>query len=107
MSATSISVVSCTGSSKSTHLRNSVARGSTPRHRRVRSRLHHRPQYERRGHRQMSADQLAISDETIAPIRETDDIRDALLGMWPHFLWAGLFSSGINLLYLSSPLYLM
>jgi ATP-binding cassette, subfamily C, type I secretion system permease/ATPase len=55
----------------------------------------------------MSADQLAISDETIAPLRETDDIRDALLGMWPHFLWAGLFSSGINLLYLSSPLYLM
>jgi ATP-binding cassette, subfamily C, bacterial exporter for protease/lipase len=55
----------------------------------------------------MSAEQLAISDETVAPLRQTDDIRETLLGMWPHFLWAGLFSSGINLLYLSSPLYLM
>jgi ATP-binding cassette, subfamily C, bacterial exporter for protease/lipase len=54
----------------------------------------------------MSAE-LAISDETVAPLRETDDIREALIAMWPHFLWAGLFSSGINLLYLSSPLYLM
>src|ERR1700739_2317290 len=50
---------------------------------------------------------LAVVDETVAPSRQSDDIREALIALWPHFLWAGLFSSGINLLYLSSPLYLM
>src|SRR5215470_20110468 len=55
----------------------------------------------------MGLGSLAVFDETVTTSRETDDIREALIGMWPHFLWAGLFSSGINLLYLSSPLYLM
>jgi ATP-binding cassette, subfamily C, bacterial exporter for protease/lipase len=55
----------------------------------------------------MPAGSLTVSDETTAPLRKTDDVRRALVALWPHFLWAGLFSSAINLLYLSSPLYLM
>ena len=35
------------------------------------------------------------------------EIRNALRSLWPHFAMAGIFSSCINLLYLSSPLYLM
>src|SRR3954469_17326612 len=54
----------------------------------------------------MPAGSLTVLDEAIAS-RLTDDVRQALIALWPHFLWAGLFSSGINLLYLSSPLYLM
>src|SRR6266567_5803485 len=50
---------------------------------------------------------LTALDESVAPRRRTDDVRQALIALWPHFLWAGLFSSAINLLYLSSPLYLM
>jgi PrtD family type I secretion system ABC transporter len=37
----------------------------------------------------------------------SDELRDALRAMWRHFAIAGVFSSAINLLYLSSPLYLM
>src|SRR3981189_3894566 len=55
----------------------------------------------------MPAGSLTALDEAVAPLRRTDDVRQALVALWPHFLWAGLFSSGINLLYLSSPLYLM
>jgi PrtD family type I secretion system ABC transporter len=55
----------------------------------------------------MAAASLAVSDETAAKPRRIDDLRAALLALWPHFVWAGLFSSAINLLYLSSPLYLM
>lgn len=36
-----------------------------------------------------------------------DEVRAALRRLRPHFTTAGLFSSAINLLYLSSPLYLM
>src|SRR5438067_648624 len=50
---------------------------------------------------------LTALEDSIAPARRADDVRQALIALWPHFLWAGLFSSGINLLYLSSPLYLM
>jgi PrtD family type I secretion system ABC transporter len=38
---------------------------------------------------------------------EPDEIKKALASLWPHFAGAGGFSSAINLLYLSSPLYLM
>jgi PrtD family type I secretion system ABC transporter len=38
---------------------------------------------------------------------KSDELRDALRAMWRPFAVAGLFSSAINLLYLSSPLYLM
>src|SRR5438105_40056 len=55
----------------------------------------------------MPAGSLTVPDEAAAPLRRTDDVRQALAALWPHFLWAGLFSSAINLLYLSSPLYLM
>ena len=55
----------------------------------------------------MPAGSLTVSDETAKPWRRTDEVRRALVALWPHFLWAGLFSSAINLLYLSSPLYLM
>src|SRR3982075_4221173 len=55
----------------------------------------------------MAAGSLTVSDDSAVPRRRTDDVRQALIALWPHFLWAGLFSSGINLLYLSSPLYLM
>src|SRR3954468_16169959 len=48
-----------------------------------------------------------VFDRTVADSRRSDGVRQALVALWPHFLWAGLFSSGINLLYLSSPLYLM
>ncbi|MCW5694713.1 MAG: type I secretion system permease/ATPase [Pseudolabrys sp.] len=37
----------------------------------------------------------------------SDPIRETLVGLWRHFAAAGAFSSAINLLYLSSPLYLM
>ncbi|MFO1100838.1 MAG: type I secretion system permease/ATPase [Xanthobacteraceae bacterium] len=36
-----------------------------------------------------------------------DEIWTAVKGLWPHFAAAGAFSCVINLLYLSSPLYLM
>lgn len=36
-----------------------------------------------------------------------DEIKQQLKGLAPHFAMAGLFSGAINLLYLSSPLYLM
>lgn len=56
----------------------------------------------------MAAALSTVADEAAEPpYRRGDDVRDALLKLWPHFLWAGLFSSAINLLYLSSPLYLM
>jgi ATP-binding cassette subfamily C exporter for protease/lipase len=55
----------------------------------------------------MPAGSLTVSDDSAAPLRRTDEVRRALAALWPHFLWAGLFSSAINLLYLSSPLYLM
>ena len=55
----------------------------------------------------MPAGSLTVADETVAPGRRIDDLRQALIALWPHFMWAGLFSSAINLLYLSSPLYLM
>src|SRR5438105_9116087 len=55
----------------------------------------------------MSTGTLTAFDESVAPRRRIDDVRQALVALWPHFLWAGLFSSAINLLYLSSPLYLM
>src|SRR3982075_2104942 len=55
----------------------------------------------------MAAGSLTVLDETVARSRQGDGVRQALVALWPHFLWAGLFSSGINLLYLSSPLYLM
>src|SRR3954464_8647556 len=55
----------------------------------------------------MPAGSLTVPDEAPAPLRRIDEVRQALAALWPHFLWAGLFSSGINLLYLSSPLYLM
>src|SRR6266704_1679116 len=50
---------------------------------------------------------LTALDDSVVPRRRTDDVRQALIALWPHFLWAGLFSRAINLLYLSSPLYLM
>src|SRR6266568_8427621 len=55
----------------------------------------------------MHSGSLTVFDETVAHSRQSDGLRQALMAQWPHFLWAGLFSSGINLLYLSSPLYLM
>src|SRR5436190_17873903 len=55
----------------------------------------------------MPAGSLTVPDDSVAPSRPIDDVRQALIALWPHFLWAGLFSSAINLLYLSSPLYLM
>lgn len=45
---------------------------------------------------------IALDVET--PPRE---VRTSLITLWPHFAMAGLFSGVINLLYLSSPLYLM
>jgi ABC-type protease/lipase transport system fused ATPase/permease subunit len=42
-----------------------------------------------------------------AEAREPDPLRAAPKSLWPHFAVAGAFSSVINLLYLSSPLYLM
>src|SRR5215207_10687515 len=55
----------------------------------------------------MPAGSLTVPDDSVAPSQRNDELRQVLIGQWPHFLWAGLFSSGINLLYLSSPLYLM
>src|SRR5579859_7976641 len=55
----------------------------------------------------MSLGSLTVFDETVASPRQSDDVRQELIALWPHFLCACLFSSGINLLYLSSPLYLM
>src|ERR1700716_499780 len=55
----------------------------------------------------MAAGSLTVSDDSAVPRRRTYAVRQARIALWPHFLWAGLFSSGINLLYLSSPLYLM
>src|SRR5258708_9287621 len=39
--------------------------------------------------------------------RERDDLKQALTGCLPYFGAAALFSCGINLLYLSSPLYML
>lgn len=39
--------------------------------------------------------------------RDKNEVLDALRSLWPQFAFAGLFSGAINLLYLSSPLYLM
>lgn len=50
---------------------------------------------------------ITADEEQFSSLRRTGDVRHALTVLWPHFLWAGLFSSAINLLYLSSPLYLM
>lgn len=55
----------------------------------------------------MSARASAVLPEKLADKTAPDDIKQALVELWPHFASAGLFSSGINLLYLSSPLYLM
>src|SRR3954449_6894722 len=55
----------------------------------------------------MSTGILTTADDFVAPTQRSDELRQALVALWPHFLWAGLFSSAINLLYLSSPLYLM
>jgi ATP-binding cassette subfamily C exporter for protease/lipase/ATP-binding cassette subfamily C protein EexD len=55
----------------------------------------------------MPAGSLTVADDAVSPLRRTGDVRRALAALWLHFLWAGLFSSAINLLYLSSPLYLM
>src|SRR3981189_2414104 len=55
----------------------------------------------------MHSDSLTVFDQAVAHSRRSDGVRQGLVALWPHFLWAGLFSSGINLLYLSSPLYLM
>src|SRR3954469_21689074 len=41
------------------------------------------------------------------PMKTTDEFRDALRHSLPPLIAAGAFSSAINLLYLSSPLYLM
>jgi len=49
----------------------------------------------------------AESVEEVPASQEPDEIRKALVSLWPHFAAAGAFSSAINLLYLSSPLYLM
>ncbi len=56
----------------------------------------------------MSSGALVIADDadSAAPPRP-DEIKSALVTLWPHFAAAGGFSSAINLLYLSSPLYLM
>lgn len=45
----------------------------------------------------------AIDADAVAP----DEIRTAVKSLWPHFAMAAVFSGFINLLYLSSPLYLM
>jgi PrtD family type I secretion system ABC transporter len=55
----------------------------------------------------MAAGLVTVADEAAGSLPRSDELRAALLKLWPHFLWAGLFSSAINLLYLSSPLYLM
>lgn len=51
-----------------------------------------------------SADPAAASEK---PVRFPAEMRAAMRSLWPHFAAAGLFSGAINLLYLSSPLYLM
>ncbi|MGE0060740.1 MAG: type I secretion system permease/ATPase [Xanthobacteraceae bacterium] len=48
---------------------------------------------------------MSVNAEAVAPPQ--DDLRTAVANQWPHFAVAGVFSSAINLLYLSSPLYLM
>jgi PrtD family type I secretion system ABC transporter len=53
----------------------------------------------------MSSHAAVLTDQR--PASEPDEIRQALAALWPHFASAGGFSSAINLLYLSSPLYLM
>lgn len=47
---------------------------------------------------------MTLALDIAPPPRE---VRRSLLSLWPHFAMAGLFSGVINLLYLSSPLYLM
>jgi PrtD family type I secretion system ABC transporter len=54
----------------------------------------------------MTATALAVDGEA-SPSRRSDEIKEAVVALWPHFAAAGAFSSAINLLYLSSPLYLM
>lgn len=55
----------------------------------------------------MSAEQAVAVEPGEATPLPPDHIKQALVELWPHFAAATLFSSGINLLYLSSPLYLM
>src|SRR4051794_33601572 len=55
----------------------------------------------------MTAASLTAPEDAGARAHRADEVRQALVTLWPHMLWAGLFSSAINLLYLSSPLYLM
>jgi len=47
---------------------------------------------------------MTVALDIAPPPRE---VNTSLLSLWPHFAMAGLFSGVINLLYLSSPLYLM
>lgn len=55
----------------------------------------------------MTARTAATVEEFPPTSKQPDPIRDSLTDLWPHFAAAGAFSSAINLLYLSSPLYLM
>lgn len=55
----------------------------------------------------MTARTAATAEEFPPTSKQPDPIRDSLTDLWPHFAAAGAFSSAINLLYLSSPLYLM
>jgi ATP-binding cassette subfamily C exporter for protease/lipase len=59
----------------------------------------------------MSSPAAALTDErrhaSNPDETKPDEIKQALVSLWPHFAVAGAFSSAINLLYLSSPLYLM
>ena len=50
---------------------------------------------------------LALPEVTPGSPAGRDEIWTAVKGLWPHFAAAGAFSCVINLLYLSSPLYLM
>jgi PrtD family type I secretion system ABC transporter len=51
---------------------------------------------------------MTASSAVLLPADEVrDPVKDTLVSLWPHFAAAGGFSSAINLLYLSSPLYLM
>lgn len=55
----------------------------------------------------MTARTAATAEEFPPTSKQPDPIRGSLTDLWPHFAAAGAFSSAINLLYLSSPLYLM
>ena len=43
----------------------------------------------------------------MTPARDRDDLKTALRSCLPHFGAAALFSCGINLLYLASPIYML